>query len=273
MLTFDQVCFTYDLGAREHPAQDPDAGEALSRLQSGWCLSSDRRQWPTLQDVSFELAPGRRVAIVGPSGSGKSTLARLALRAWDPCSGEIRLDGAPLPRYTLDDARSLFAVVAQDTYIFADTLCNNLLLARPAASGDDLARVVAQARLADLVARLPRGLDSALGEQGQQIAGGERQRVAIARALLKDAPILLLDEATANLDPLTERALLETIHDLLGGRSLLLISHRLVTMERMDQILVLDHGRIVERGTHMALLEARGLYHDLFEAQNQILSM
>jgi ATP-binding cassette subfamily C protein CydC len=176
-------------------------------------------------------------------------------------------------RYTQEDARSLFAVVAQDTYIFTDTLRNNLLLARPGASDGDLARVVAAAQLTELVARLPRGLDSALGEQGQRIAGGERQRVAIARALLKDAAILLLDEATANLDPLTEHALLESIHDVLCGRSLMIISHRLVTMERMDEILVLDHGRIVERGTHATLLAVRGLYLQLFEAQNQMLSM
>jgi ATP-binding cassette subfamily C protein CydC len=247
-LTFDQVHFTYD---------------ALCPCTL----------LPALQDVSFELAPGRRVAIVGPSGSGKSTLARLALRAWDPSGGAIRLDGVPLARYTLDDVRRLFAVVAQDTYIFTDTLRNNVLLARPDASEAELARVVAAAQLTELVARLPRGLDSALGEQGQQIAGGERQRVALARALLKDAPILLLDEATANLDPLTEYALLDTIHDLLCGRSLLLISHRLVTMDRMDEILVLDQGRIVERGTHATLLAARGLYHQLFEAQNQILSI
>jgi ATP-binding cassette subfamily C protein CydC len=258
-LTFDGVSFAYPLYA-----------DAYGDEQGPRAATSGHSP-PALEGVSFTLSPGRRIAIVGPSGAGKSTLARLALRVWDPTGGEIRVSGAPLPRYALDDARSLYAVVAQDTYIFADTLRRNLLLARPQASESDLALAVAQAQLGELVARLPRGLDAVVGEQGVRLSGGERQRVAIARALLKDAPILILDEATAHLDPLTERALLECILRSRGERSVLLISHRLVAMERMDEILVLDHGRVVERGTHAALLAAGGQYHQLFETQNQAL--
>ncbi|HWE60528.1 MAG TPA: thiol reductant ABC exporter subunit CydC [Chloroflexota bacterium] len=234
-------------------------------------FSYDPEAAPALEEVSFSLTPGSRIAIAGASGSGKSTLARLALRAWDPGRGRICLDGHPLRRYALDDLRGQFAVVTQDTYIFAGTLRHNLLLARSGASDADLARVVEQARLTELVARLPDGLDSRIGEQGARISGGERQRIAIARALLKEAPILILDEATANLDPLTEHALLRTIHDHLEGRSLLLISHRLVLMERMDEILVLDHGRVVERGTQEQLLGVQGPYRQLYETQQALM--
>jgi ABC-type multidrug transport system fused ATPase/permease subunit len=225
-----------------------------------------------LSDISFDLRPGSRVAIVGPSGAGKSTLVRLALRFWDPASGILRLNGEDIRRYSLRDLRDLIGVVAQDTYIFNDTLRANLLLARPEASEAEIEAAVEQAQLTDFVRQLPQGLKTRVGEQGLQLSGGERQRLAIARTFLKNAPILILDEATANLDPLIERALLDTLDELTRGRTTLQITHRLLGMERMDEILVLDRGRIVERGTYDELLAVEGLYQQLFDVQHGVLT-
>ncbi|GAC1347696.1 MAG: thiol reductant ABC exporter subunit CydC [Ktedonobacteraceae bacterium] len=242
-LSFEHVHFTYRPGERE-----------------------------VLSDISFDLRPGSRVAIVGPSGAGKSTLVRLAVRFWDPTSGTIRLNGQDIRRYSLRDLRDLVGVVAQDTYIFNDTLRANLLLARSEASEAEIEAAVEQAQLTDFVRQLPLGLKTRVGEQGLQLSGGERQRLAIARALLKNAPILILDEVTANLDPFIERALLATLDELTRGRTTLQITHRLLGMEHMDEILVLDRGCIVERGTHDELLAMEGLYRQLFDVQNGVLS-
>jgi len=250
-LDVDGVAFSYQ--------EDDDAARA-----------GDDDDDAALRGITFSLRPGRRVAIVGPSGSGKSTIVRLIVRAWDPARGTIRLGGADIRRYRLDDLRAAVGVVAQDTYIFTDTMRGNLLLARPDATDGDLARALEQAQLADFVRDLPEGLDTWVGEHGLRLSGGERQRLAIARALLKDAPLLILDEATANLDPLTERAVLDALDALMQGRTVLLITHRLVALDRMDEILVLDQGRIVERGTHDALLAAHGLYRRMVDVQNGV---
>ena len=226
---------------------------------------------PVLRDISFTLEPGKRVAVVGPSGAGKSTLADLLLRFWDPTSGGITLGGRDLRDLAQTRLRELVGVVSQDTHVFTDTLRGNLLVANPRATDADLCRVLARAHLSDLAERLPDGLDTHLGEQGFRLSGGERQRLAIARALLKDAPILVLDEPTANLDPETEAGVLEAAYELMPGRATLVITHRLARMEEVDEILVLDRGRIVERGTHEGLVVARGLYRELFEAQCEVL--
>jgi len=242
-LSFEHVYFTYRPGERE-----------------------------VLSDISFNLCQDRRVAIVGPSGAGKSTLGRLVLRFWDPASGVIRLNGQDIRHYALHDLRNLIGIVSQDTYIFNDTLRANLLLARPGASVAEVETAMEQAQLTEFVRQLPQGLKTWVGEQGLRLSGGERQRLAIARAFLKNAPILILDEATANLDPLTERALLDALDGLGQGRTTLYITHRLVAMERMDEILLLDHGRIVERGTHDDLLAIEGLYRQLFDVQCGVLT-
>ncbi len=226
---------------------------------------------PVLQDISLCLEPGRKIAIVGPSGSGKSTLVKLALRFWDTTQGTICLDGQDIRNYALNDLRNVFSVVDQDTYLFQKTLRGNLLLARPEASNEDLMRVLDQVGLTELVQRLPSGLTTWLGEQGLRLSGGERQRLAIARALLKDAPLLILDEATANLDPLTEQSILETLDLLLQDRTTLMITHRLVDMERMDEIIVMDQGRICQRGTHLQLLAEDGLYRTMLALQDDLL--
>ena len=224
-----------------------------------------------LQDISFTLEPGSRVAVVGPSGAGKSTLADLLLRFWDPTSGSITLGGRDLQDLAQTDLRELVGVVSQETHVFTDTLRGNLLVADPRATDAGLRRALARAHLYDLTEGLPDGLDTHLGEQGLRLSGGERQRLSIARALLKDAPILVLDEPTANLDPETEAGVLEAAYELMPGRATLVITHRLVRMEEVDEILILDRGRIVERGTHEDLLNARGLYRELFEAQREVL--
>ncbi len=226
-----------------------------------------------LDDITFRVSPGRRVALVGPSGAGKSTIVGLALRFWDPTSGVIRLNGEEIRAYGLNDLRSLFGVVAQDTYLFNDTIGGNLLLARPTASKHELEQVIEQVGLTDMIRQLPRGLDTWVGEQGLRLSGGERQRLAIARALLKDAPILILDEATANLDPLTERALLDVLDKLMHNRATLIVTHRLIAMERIDEILVIDQGHICQRGTHDQLAAQNGLYRQMLAIQNEMLAM
>ncbi len=226
-----------------------------------------------LQGITLTVRPDRRVAIVGPSGSGKTTLSRLALRFWDPTQGSIRLDGQDIRSYTLSDLRSIIGVVAQDTYLFNGTIRSNLLLANAHASESEIEQVLEQAQLTEFVAQLPRRLETWVGEQGLRLSGGERQRLAIARALLKDAPLLILDEATANLDPLTEQAVLDALATLMRGRTTLTITHRLVAMEQMDEILVLDSGRVRQRGTHTQLVEEDGLYRQMFDVQNAMLTL
>jgi ATP-binding cassette, subfamily C, bacterial CydC len=227
---------------------------------------------PVLEEISFRLESGSRVAIVGPSGSGKSTLANLALRFWDPSKGEIRLGGYNLRDYAQEDLYGAIGIVTQDTHLFNETLRDNLLLARPEATDLEIESALKRAQLAEFVSQLPQGLDTPLGEQGLRLSGGERQRLAISRALLEDAPVLILDEPTANLDQATEHELLTEIYELTPNRTTLMITHRLVHMERMDEILVLDRGRIVERGTHRQLLENNSLYKQMVEVQNQILA-
>jgi ATP-binding cassette, subfamily C, bacterial CydC len=224
-----------------------------------------------LEDVTFALRPGSRVAVVGPSGSGKSTLVNLALRFWDPLSGEIRLGGCGVGLYAQEDLRARIGVVSQNTHVFNDTLRANLLLADPEATDAALHGALARARLEELVERLPRGLDSYVGEQGLALSGGERQRLAVARVLLKDAPLLVLDEASANLDTITERELMAEIRDLMRDRSTLVVTHRLVALEMMDEILVLEKGCIVERGTHEELVRAEGLYRRMLDVQRGML--
>ena len=227
---------------------------------------------PVLQNVSFILEPGKRVAVVGPSGAGKSTIVDLVLRFYDPVSGRVTLGGHDLRDLAQGDLRSLVAVVSQDTHVFTGTLRGNLLLAKPEATDEELFKVLDRARLADPVHDLPDGLDTPLGEQGLRFSGGERQRLSVARALLKDAPILILDEPTANLDPETEREVLDAAYELVRSRSTLVITHRLMRMEEFDEILVLDGGRIVQRGTHEELIDVSGRYQDLLDVQRGVLA-
>jgi ATP-binding cassette subfamily C protein CydCD len=227
---------------------------------------------PALQEINFQLTPGKRIAIVGPSGAGKSTLANLLMRFWDYSQGQILLDGRDFHEFAQEDVRRLVSVISQRTYFFNDTIRQNLLLVRPTATESEVENAAQRAQIHDFIIRSPKGYETIIGERGFRLSGGERQRLAIARALLKNAPIFLLDEPTANLDPLTERHLLDMLFTLTHDQSLLLITHRLVGLEHMAKILVLDHGRIIESGTHAELVAAGGLYRRLWDLQNRILS-
>ena len=224
-----------------------------------------------ISDLSFHLPPGGRLAIVGPSGAGKSTLANLLLRFWEYHEGVIELGGQDLRSYMPDELRRKIGFVAQQTYLFTASLGDNLRLANPGAGQAELERAAELAQSSDFIRNLPEGYDAWIGEGGQRLSGGERQRLAIARALLKDPPLLILDEATANLDAITERLVLQAIRTAMQGRTTLMITHRLIEMDRMDEILVMDHGRVVERGRHADLLRANGLYARMWRLQYQVL--
>ncbi len=225
---------------------------------------------PALDGIDFSLPEGGRLAIVGSSGAGKSTLVNLLLRFWAYRHGEILLGGHDLRRYRADDVRRMVSVVSQHTHLFNATIAENLRLSRPDATDADLIAAAEQAQIHTFIQSLPQGYSTFIGEQGLRLSGGERQRLAIARALLKNAPILILDEATSNLDPLVEREIMATIHRLMRGRTTLMITHRLVGLDAMDEILVLSRGKIAERGTHASLMAENGIYRNLWDLQHQV---
>jgi ATP-binding cassette subfamily C protein CydCD len=247
------------------PGGAPPAPIALE--MRGVTFTYPGRPAPALRDVSLTVPAGTTVALVGPSGAGKSTVASLFLRFWDPERGVVRLDGHDLRAYALDGLRGRIALVAQDTYLFNDTLRANILIARPTATAAEVGAAVEGASLDEFVASLPEGLDTVVGERGAQLSGGQRQRVAIARAFLKDAPILILDEATSHLDAVNEAAVRGALDRLARDRTTVVIAHRLSTVRDADQIVVLDDGRVVEVGTHETLLGRGGLYAHLVSRQ------
>ncbi|MBV8777026.1 MAG: ATP-binding cassette domain-containing protein, partial [Alphaproteobacteria bacterium] len=250
-------------GDRCPPA--PIGGSALRFDGVGFCYPGARR--PALDGVALDISAGSTVAIVGPSGAGKTTLANLLLRFWDPSEGRIAIDGVDLREFDLDHLRRRVSLVSQDTYLFNDSLRANVALARPGADDKAIYRALDQAALSDFVMSLPEGLDTRVGERGVQLSGGQRQRVAIARAFLKNAPTLVLDEATSHLDAVSEAQVRSALDALMRERTTIVIAHRLSTVRNADLLVVLDGGRLVETGTHAELVVRNGLYARLIRRQ------
>jgi ATP-binding cassette subfamily C protein CydCD len=247
-------------------------GEASSDLSSGFSFQNISFSYPgrsirVLQNLNFEIPVGKTLALVGPSGAGKTSLAQLLMRFWDPDKGSISLNGIELRDYKLEDLRSRIALVAQDTYLFNNSLRENILVAKPDATELELSEAVKLSALSEVVESMPDGLETIVGERGASLSGGQRQRVAIARAFLKDAPFLILDEATSHLDALSEHTVHKALNLLKTNRTTIIIAHRLSTIRDADRIIVLHEGRMVETGTHKELLQKTGLYRQLVSKQ------
>ncbi len=257
---------------REKRAEISPTNPLFSTLQlSDLSFTYPNQSPPALQHVTFNLQPLTSLAIVGPSGAGKSTLANLLLRFWDYSLGDITLGAESLKAYDQDEVRARIGLVSQNTYFFNTSVYENLRFARRRVTREEIESAAKSAQIHDFIMGLPKGYDTLIGEQGLRLSGGERQRLAIARAIIKDAPILILDEPTANLDPLTEKQVLETLFGLMKQKTSLLITHRLIGLENVDEIIVMNHGQIVERGSQSDLMQADGLYRRLWDLQNRIL--
>jgi len=258
-LEFDHVSFRY-----------PAASEvSLASLES-IALPVAERSGPgqeALTDVSFRAPAGKLTALVGPSGAGKTTITHLVSRMYDPTSGAVRIGGADIRDVTLESLHDVVGVVTQDAHLYHDTIRANLLYARPAATEHELVLACQAAQIWDLVSALPDGLDTVVGDRGYRLSGGEKQRIALARLLLKAPSVVVLDEATAHLDSESEAAVQRALKTALAGRTSLVIAHRLSTIREADQILVIESGRVIERGQHADLLAADGLYADLYRTQ------
>ena len=223
---------------------------------------------PVLSEINLSIASNKIVALVGGTGAGKSTLLSLVPRFYDPGSGSVQLDGRDLRTITKKSLRAKIAIVLQDTVLFSTTVRENIAYGRPGATDDDIREAARRARADEFISALPKGYDSPVGERGGHLSVGQRQRIGIARAFLKDAPILLLDEPTSALDPTTEAAIMETIKELMRGRTTLIVTHRLATIHNVDQIVVLEHGRIVEQGRGPELVAKGGVYAKLYASGN-----
>jgi ATP-binding cassette, subfamily B, bacterial len=253
-IEFDDVQFRY-----------PTDDAALASLEGDAALPAPAGAGElVLQGITAALEPGQTVALVGPSGAGKSTIASLVPRLYDVTDGSVRVDGYDVRQLTQASLRRAIGVVSQDPHLFHDTVEANLRYARPDASFDDIVAACRAARVHEVIDRLPDGYRTVVGERGYRLSGGEKQRLAIARMLLADPAIVILDEATSHLDSENEQAVQAALGEALRGRTALVIAHRLSTIVDADEILVLDQGTVVQRGTHDALLAQGGLYADLF---------
>jgi ATP-binding cassette subfamily B protein len=256
-----------DIRAPAHPIALPHAPRAEVAFDNVRFAYPARPEADVLDGVSFRVRPGEKLAIVGPSGAGKSTIFHLILRFYDPKSGAVTFDGVRLPDADPAELRRHIALVPQDTAIFGMSIRDNIAFGRPGASDADIKRAAEDAAAASFIRGLPQGYDTPVGERGVTLSGGQRQRIAIARAILREAPLLLLDEATSSLDAESETLVQMALGRLMQGRTTLVIAHRLATVLSCDRILVLDHGKIVEEGTHDTLVARDGLYARLAKLQ------
>ncbi len=222
---------------------------------------------PVLCGVSFTAEPGQMVAIVGPTGAGKTTIINLIPRFYDVTGGQIRIDGVDITRVTRASLRKQIGIVLQDTYLFSDTVMNNIRFGKPDATDEEVIAAARLSRADEFIQRLPKGYDTVLGEHGAGLSQGQRQLISIARAALTNPRILILDEATSSVDTRTERQIQQALETLLKGRTSFVIAHRLSTIRNADQVLVVDDGQIVERGTHDELLAKKGEYYNLYMRQ------
>jgi subfamily B ATP-binding cassette protein MsbA len=252
---------------------EPDGGtRRVGRLSGriefvGVGLRYEPASEPVLSNISFRIEPGQTVALVGASGAGKSSMINLIPRFYSPTAGRILIDGIDIQEITLSDLRANIALVTQEVVLFNGTIASNIAYGVRHAGREEIVAAATAARIMDFAADLPEGLDTPIGDNGMRLSGGQRQRLAIARALLKDAPILIMDEATSAIDTQTERQVQDALDNLRRGRTTIIIAHRLSTVEKADRILVVDKGRIVESGRHRDLLVSGGLYADLYRAQ------
>jgi ATP-binding cassette subfamily B protein len=266
-VAFDGVWFRYD-------TEDPVGLEAVRRFShrqgastvEGLVQTVSGREW-ALSDITFGVEPGSMVALVGPSGAGKTTVSYLVPRLYDVDRGRVLLDGIDVRSFRLEDLAEAIGVVTQEAYLFHDTIAANLRYARPDATDDELVAASEAANIHSFIESLPDGYQTVVGERGHRLSGGEKARVALARVILKDPAILVLDEATAHLDSQSEALIQEALEHVLAGRTSIVIAHRLSTVRAADLILVIDEGRLVERGSHEELLAAGGLYAELYATQ------
>lgn len=276
---FENVFFSYDaldtamgledverFGRKEGGLIVTKSGDRLTSTNHNSPLESTEKS-QVLQAIDFEMLPGQLTALVGPSGAGKTTITYLVPRLYDPSEGFVSLDGYDLRDLEQDSLFQFIGMVTQENYLFHDTIRTNLLYAKPEATQVELEEACRAANIHDFIASLTNGYETIVGERGYRLSGGEKQRVAIARVILKDPRVLILDEATSHLDSESEALIQHALDRVMVGRTSLVIAHRLSTILSADQILVIDHGRIVQRGTHMALLKQGGLYQSLYERQ------
>ncbi|MEO8457269.1 MAG: ABC transporter ATP-binding protein, partial [Chloroflexota bacterium] len=268
MALFERIFDYLDLVPEIEEQPDAiDLPRAVGRVEFDHVSFRYNQHRLALNDVSFAVEPEQIAALVGPSGAGKTTTSYLIPRLYDATEGAVKLDGHDVRDLTLKSLAANIGMVTQEPFIFHASLRDNIAYARPGADDADILRVMDAANLSDVLARMPKGLDTIVGERGYRLSGGERQRIAIARVLLKDPPVLVLDEATNSLDSESEYAVQSAVSKLLAGRTTIVIAHRLSTIHSADQILVLENGEIVERGKHLDLLTLGGLYSRLYERQ------